>query len=117
MTFSGISYRKISGGGKAIEFGCQPDSFKTAAFEQQNERGNETSEEKPGESIQETAIGQISEPLLSEAKAAQFLGISKMTLLRKRNAGQIGFFRVGFRVLYSKEKHLLPFLEQCEKGK
>ena len=54
------------------------------------------------------------EPLLSEAEASQFLGISKMTLLRKRNAGLVGFFRVGIRVLYSKEKHLLPYLAHCE---
>jgi excisionase family DNA binding protein len=56
------------------------------------------------------------EPLLSEAEAAHFLGVSKMTMLRRRQAGVIGFYRVGFRVLYSKEKHLLPFLTNCEKG-
>ncbi|MDI1242807.1 MAG: TM0106 family RecB-like putative nuclease [bacterium] len=56
----------------------------------------------------------VIEPLLSEAEASQFLGISKMTLLRKRSAGLIGFFRVGIRVLYSKEKHLLPYLANCE---
>jgi excisionase family DNA binding protein len=52
---------------------------------------------------------------MNEVQAAKFLGISRMTLLRKRNASEIGFYRVGFRVLYSKEKHLLPFLEGCEK--
>ena len=86
-------------------------------FEQQNRRGNKTQETELRESKQDIITNQISEPLISEAKAAEFLGISKMTLLRKRNAGEIGFYRVGFRVLYSKEKHLLPFLEQCEKGK
>jgi hypothetical protein len=62
-----------------------------------------------------TGAQSINEPLLSEAKAAELLGISKMTLLRKRNAGDIGYFRVGFRVLYSKEKHLLPFLNARER--
>lgn len=57
----------------------------------------------------------LTEPLLNEAEAARFLGISRMTLLRKRKAGEIKYFRVGFRVLYSKEKHLLPFLHGCEK--
>lgn len=57
----------------------------------------------------------LTEPLMNETQAAKFLGISRMTLLRKRNNGEIKFFRVGFRVLYSKEKHLLPFLESCEK--
>lgn len=98
-----------------IEFGYAPNSFKTATFGQQNESGNETQEPEPKESNQDIPTNHISEPLISEAKAAEFLGISKMTLLRKRNASEIGFYRVGFRVLYSKEKHLLPFLEQCEK--
>jgi len=39
-----------------------------------------------------------------------------MTLLRKRYAGMNKFFRIGFRVFYSKEKHLLPFLENCERA-
>ncbi len=100
-----------------IEFGYAPHSLKTAAEGQQNTGSNKSLENEPEESGQEISANQISEPLYSEAKAAEFLGISKMTLLRKRNAGEIGFFRVGFRVLYSKEKHLIPFLEQCEKGK
>ena len=44
-----------------------------------------------------------------------FKGISRMTLLRKRNASEIGFYQVGHRILYSKEKHLIPFLKACEK--
>lgn len=55
-------------------------------------------------------------PLLSEAQAAKFLGVSKMTLLRKRHAAEISFFRVGARILYSKEKHLLPYLSKNEKA-
>lgn len=101
----------------SIEFGYAPHSLKTAAEGQQNSEGNRSLENESKESDQETSANQISEPLISEAKAAEFLGISKMTLLRKRNAGEISFFRVGFRVLYSKEKHLIPFLERCEKGK
>ncbi|HMO81159.1 MAG TPA: recombinase family protein [Pyrinomonadaceae bacterium] len=95
-----------------IEFGYLPHSFKMAVFEQQNETGNRTP------NMQLPAVPEepsLNEPLLSEAEAAKFLGISKMTLLRKRNAGNIGFFRVGIRVLYSKEKHLIPFLQSCEK--
>lgn len=98
-----------------IEFGYAPNSFKTLAFGQHNETGNKTQEtwiEKPN---QEVSTKQITEPLINEIEAAKFLGISRMTLLRKRNAGEIGFYRVGIRVLYSKEKHLLPFLQSCEK--
>ncbi len=58
---------------------------------------------------------EINEPLMNEKEAAKFLGVSRITLLRKRNLGEIAFFRIGFRVLYSKEKHLLPFLEKCER--
>jgi hypothetical protein len=95
----------------SIEFAFQPNSLKTPQVWQQNRRGNETPEIEKSKENQSA----LNEPLMNEAEAARFLGISKMTLLRKRNANEIGFFRVGFRVLYSKEKHLLPFLEQCEK--
>lgn len=94
-----------------IEFVFLPNSLKTSAFGQQKSRGNETppiEKNTPNQPV-------INEPLINEIEAAKFLGISRMTLLRRRNAGEIGFFRVGFRVLYSKEKHLIPFLEACEK--
>ncbi len=56
----------------------------------------------------------IQEQLLNEKQAANAMGISRITLLRKRNLGEIGFYRIGFRILYSWEKHLVPFLEKCE---
>lgn len=94
-----------------IEFVYLPNSLKTAAFEQQTEQGNETPP------IKEISLNSsvLNEPLMNEIEAAKFLGISRMTLLRKRNDKKIGFFRVGFRILYSKEKHLLPFLKDCER--
>lgn len=98
-----------------IEFGYTPHSLKTTAFGQQNKQGNETFENEPKVTIPEIPTSQIIEPLINEIEAAKFSGISRMTLLRKRKAGGIGFFRVGFWVLYSKEKHLLPFLQSCEK--
>lgn len=94
-----------------IEFGFPPHSLKTSAFEQQIEGGNETPKNQSNQPHQLN----INEPLINEIEAAKFLGISRMTLLRKRKANEIGFYKVGFRILYSKEKHLLPFLEQCEK--
>jgi len=96
----------------AIRFACDPASFKTPAFEQRMKPGNETSDTTLPENA---GISPATEPLLGEAEAAHFLGVSKMTMLRKRQAGIIGFYRVGFRVLYSKEKHLLPYLATCEK--
>lgn len=95
-----------------IELAVSANSSKTDKVWQQNDAGNRTPENA---AQNESSLSNISEPLLSEAEAAKFLGISKMTLLRKRNAGTISFFRVGFRVLYSKEKHLIPFLQKCEK--
>lgn len=95
----------------SIEFVFSPNSLKTAAFGQQNNQGNETPP------VKEISLNPsvLNEPLINEVEAAKFLGISRMTLLRKRNANEIGFFRVGFRVLYSKEKHLIPFLQACER--
>lgn len=84
---------------------------KTTIVGQQKGRGNET----PPAEKNPPKRPVMNEPLINEIEAAKFLGISRMTLLRRRNAGEIGFFRVGFRVLYSKEKHLIPFLETCEK--
>ena len=52
--------------------------------------------------------------LLSVKEAAEFLGISQVTLHRILKRQEIGFFRVGYRILFSKEQHLLPFLEKCE---
>lgn len=93
-----------------MEFAVPAHSFKTPATLQQS-----PSTRKSYDSIHpEPDLPSPSEPLMSESEAANFLGISKMTLLRKRNAGEIGFYRVGFRVLYSKEKHLIPFLDKCE---
>ncbi len=98
-----------------IEFSYSPDSLKTAAFGQHSVRGNETQTSARILSNPQPIQPTLTEPLINEIEAAKFLGISRMTLLRKRNAGEVGFFRVGYRVLYSKEKHLLPFLKTCEK--
>jgi excisionase family DNA binding protein len=94
-----------------LEFAYTAHSFKTPHIWQQNQRGNESPKSEATEAIKPNQ----NEPSMNEVEAAKFLGISRMTLLRKRNAGEIGFYRVGFRVLYSKEKHLIPFLETCEK--
>ena len=94
-----------------IEFGIDPNSFKAAIFGQQNSKNA-----KPSDLDEKQAIKpDQNHPLMSEAEAAEFLGVSKMTLLRHRKAKKINYYRLGFRVLYSKEKHLLPFLEEREK--
>lgn len=54
------------------------------------------------------------QPLLSELEAARFLDISKSTLMRRRKAGQVNFFRLGPLVKYSRGKHLLPYLRSLE---
>jgi excisionase family DNA binding protein len=93
-----------------IEFCYSLPPAKTTDVAQQSNIRNET-----GELVPESATAPlIGEPLLSETEAARFLGISKMTVRRKRIAGQIGHFRVGHRILYSKEKHLISFLTKCE---
>ena len=52
--------------------------------------------------------------LMSEKQAAVRLGISRITLLRAREAGRIRFFRIGTRVLYNQEQ-LNDFLSSCER--
>ena len=101
----------IGKGEISIEFAYLPNSLKTPQLWQQKNEGNETPKTEMNQSNQAA----LNEPLMNESQAAKFLGISRMTLLRRRKANEIGFYRVGFRVLYSKEKHLLPFLKTCEK--
>ncbi|MBA3353099.1 MAG: recombinase family protein [Blastocatellia bacterium] len=95
-----------------IEFGYSPHTFKAMIDGQRNLTDNESLETNNLGAAGATALN---EPLLSEVEAAKFLGISKMNLFRKRRGGGVGHFRVGVRVLYSKEKHLIPFLEKCER--
>jgi len=51
---------------------------------------------------------------MSEKQAAARLGISRITLLRAREAGRIRFFRIGTRVLYNQQQ-LNDFLATCER--
>jgi excisionase family DNA binding protein len=62
-----------------------------------------------------TANTQSSLEVLSESQAARKLGLSCMTLQRARNRGQIGFYKVGRRVIYS-IAHLLAFLTRFERN-
>lgn len=52
--------------------------------------------------------------LLSEREAATYIGVCRLTLLRLRQRHQLGFFRVGSRVLYSIDEHIKPFLARSE---
>lgn len=93
-----------------MEFAVPAHSFKTSTSLQQSSEPDKTQvSTQPAENVPV-----LNEPMMNEAEAARFLGISKMTLLRRRNAGEIGFYRLGFRILYSKEKHLIPFLDKFE---
>lgn len=56
----------------------------------------------------------IEEKLLSVKEASSFLGISSVTLHRILKREEIGFFRVGHRILFSKDKHLSVFLQKRE---
>jgi excisionase family DNA binding protein len=51
---------------------------------------------------------------LSEREAAERLGISRLTLWRARQRGEIAFLRIGRRVLYS-ESHLNDFEQRDER--
>lgn len=54
------------------------------------------------------------EGLLSEVEAARRCGVSRITLLRMRQAGKIAFYRIGTRVLFS-ESHIGDFLSRVER--
>ena len=58
-------------------------------------------------------MSEVRERLLSAKEAVAKLGISKPTLCRIMQRGEIGFYRVGMRVLFS-EEHISTFLEACE---
>ncbi len=51
----------------------------------------------------------------SERDAAKAIGVSISTLRRARQAGRLRFYRIGARVLYSRE-HLVEFLESTERS-
>ena len=53
--------------------------------------------------------------VLSESEAATKLGLSRMTLQRARSRGEIVFYKVGRRVLYSITQ-LLAFLARFERN-
>jgi len=57
--------------------------------------------------------GQTEGRLYSETEAAERLGVSRITLLRMRRDGRIGFYRIGVRVLFSEAEHIRPFLDGC----
>lgn len=95
----------------AVRFACDLILTKMMPLGQRTESVNETTDYTYKNGPQSHSEN---EPLLSEEEAAHFLGVSKMTLFRSRNAGNIGFFRVGNRILYSKEKHLQPYLHGRE---
>lgn len=49
--------------------------------------------------------------LYTEEDAAAYLGVSEITLRRRRAAGELGFMRIGRAIKYT-ETHLLKYLEQ-----
>lgn len=59
------------------------------------------------------------EKLMNVSEAAKFLGVSVITVWRKLGRGkgnkkEMDCYKVGTRVLLSKENHLLPYLKRNE---
>ena len=59
-------------------------------------------------------VDSTAETLLTEKEAADYMKISAMTVGRLRKAGKLPFYRIGFRVVYSIENHIRPFLQGCQ---
>jgi len=64
--------------------------------------------------IKTVVKGDLAEKLLSQNEAAQFLGITTMTLWKWENDGRIKFHRIGKKKFY-KYSELLASLETCKK--
>lgn len=56
----------------------------------------------------------FTEDYMSEAEAATLLGVSRITLLRRRKRGEIEFYRIGSRVVYAKSQ-IQAFLDKCRR--
>jgi hypothetical protein len=50
-----------------------------------------------------------------EIEAANYLGISKVSLIRRRREGSIGYYQVGRKIFYGLH-HLNSFLNSCERN-
>jgi len=61
-------------------------------------------------------MSEQTERLKSATETALRLGISKPTLCRMMQRGEINFYRIGARVLFSEEKHIAPFLASVERS-
>ncbi|HEX8264584.1 MAG TPA: helix-turn-helix domain-containing protein [Pyrinomonadaceae bacterium] len=55
------------------------------------------------------------EKRFTEKETAQILGLSPMTVRRRRENGELGFYKAGRRVLIS-EKHIADYLAACERS-
>ena len=63
----------------------------------------------------EKAIDKILEKRFSEKEAAELLQVSPMTIRRRREKGDLGFYQLGRRVFVG-ESHILEFLKNSEKN-
>ncbi len=61
-------------------------------------------------------MNEKAERLKSATEIALRLGISKPTLCRMMQRGEINFYRIGARVIFSEERHFAPFLASVERG-
>ena len=94
-------------------FGYSPNPIESATHGQHNGHSNETPKAN-GPSVD--INGNDDDALLSEKETAELLGLSKLTLMRKRKSGEIVYFKLGHRIMYSKKKHVNKYLIESEKG-
>ena len=52
----------------------------------------------------------------TEKETAELLGVSKMTVRRKRESGELRFYKIGARIIIS-EAQIVEFLERAEHNK
>ena len=66
--------------------------------------------------MKETTLDTALERRFTEKETAELLGVSKMTVRRKREAGELRFYKIGSRIIIS-ESQIAQFLEGSEWNK
>ena len=54
--------------------------------------------------------------LLTSSEVARFLQVSEPTIFRLRKCGKLKYYKIGNRILFSRQRHLKAFLDVCEQN-
>ncbi len=66
------------------------------------------------ETMESSSNAEIAKDLMNTKETAAYLGVSPLTVYRLRKENELGFYRVGSRILFSLKDHIRPHLETTE---